>query len=237
MGTVLAVLQVLLFVLTVLWAGKKPTVAKIAAMIVCFAAVEVGYIVVGASSQGLDPYEWYRDALLQQLNAMQGTLSADQRAVFEQSASLVAGCWVAIYSIAACVYVICGLLVRWVIERARRVITWPSFSSVDLSVLWVVPLIVGVALYAVSAFPSVPEADRVFLASANIMMLSVIPLFFQGAAAGKGIMNGWGLSFAWQLCLGVAGLVTGLLFLVIPLVGLLDFWVNFRKLPREEACA
>ena len=234
MGTVLSVAEVAFMVITVLWVGRHPTARKVTATIALFALVEVCGVVIMAALLGTTPRQMYLEALQQQLQAMNGALTADQESGFQAMAWMVAGCWPALYTVSASAYVIIGLCIRWVYERARHATTWTPFSQVDLSVWWVVPLIVGIVVYVVSVLPGVPAADVVYLVGLNVLIVSVVPLFIQGAAAGKGIMDRLRVGLPWQICLGVLGLMTAVLFIVLPIMGLLDFWVNFRKLSRAD---
>ena len=42
------------------------------------------------------------------------------------------------------------------------------------------------------------------------------------------------MSFGWQVALGLVGILSGALFLVLPLLGLVDYWANVRKLKRDD---
>lgn len=123
---------------------------------------------------------------------------------------------------------------RWLFEKAAHRRTWAPFSQVDLPIWTVYPLIAGIALYVVAMLPGVPYADVIHAIAFNVMVAAVVPLFVQGAAAGKGILNRIGMSFGWQVALGLVGILSGALFLVLPLLGLVDYWANVRKLKRDD---
>lgn len=123
---------------------------------------------------------------------------------------------------------------RWLFEKTARRRTWAPFSQVDLPIWTVYPLIAGIALYVVAMLPGVPYADVIHAIAFNVMVAAVVPLFVQGAAAGKGILNRIGMSFGWQVALGLVGILSGALFLVLPLLGLVDYWANVRKLKRDD---
>ena len=89
-------------------------------------------------------------------------------------------------------------------------------------------------MYVVAILPGVSYANVVHVIAFNVLVAAVVPLFVQGAAAGKGILNRIGMSFGWQVALGLVGILSGGLFFVLPLLGLVDYWANVRKLKRDD---
>lgn len=233
MDAVFHALEIVLIIVTLAWVGKRPTVAKVSATICATWLVEFGGMAVSASAAGMGPAAYYLQELNEQLQAMGGSMSSTQQATFQSVASTVAGCLPGIYAVLSSAYVFAALCARWVFDRVRRRSGWTAFSKLDLSYWWVAPLIAGVVVYIVSRVPGVPHQNEVWVVALNILVVSVIPLFVQGAACCKGIINRSGLAIAWQLVVGFFGLATGVVFIVFPIVGLVDFWANFRKLPRD----
>lgn len=203
-------------------------------MIAVVSIVNLGLFVASALPQGLSPYEWYRTELSRYFDIYAGLIDESQILAMKEMSSTVAKFWFATYVIQAAIQVFVVLCLRWVVDRARHKLQWTPFSLVDLPVTCVLPLIASIVVYIVSMLPGVPNADVVYVVAANLFMISVLPLFVQGAAVGKGVMNRSGLTFGWQVALGVMGLIFGALFVVLPLLGLIDFWANFRRLERAD---
>lgn len=206
-------------------------------MIALVGLVDIGFFTAEAIAQGMTPYGFYLSALDQVAAWYEQVLSAQQVEAFRSVSATVAGLWFAAYVVQACILVFVALCVRWVFDRAFHRLQWAPFSGVDLSVMCVVLLIVGVVLYIVSMLPNVPRTDLILTIALNVLVVSAVPLFVQGAAVGKAVMNKAGLGFGWQLVLGILALISGLVFLVAPFVGLIDFWANFRKLERDDVAS
>lgn len=221
-----------LFFLTVIVVGKKPSAAKVTAIICTVAIVDLGFVALVAAQAQMNPFEWYQQQLRDAL-ALYTEVFGGQAEFSEDMIVFAAGITPAAYLMQSALYVFIGLCIRWVADRVREKSEWTPFSSVDLSIWWLMPLLAGIVCYIVSLFVQDSLTYPVQMLAANLVMVSGIPLFVQGAAAGKGIMNKMGLSLTWQIVLGVLGFLSGLLFIVIPLVGLVDFWANFRGLARE----
>lgn len=223
-----------LFIVTVVVVGQKPTVAKVVAMICLVAVVDYGYLALVAMQAQENPIEWYQQLLGETMKAYNGAFS-NQSADYDSVIAVVAGISPALYVVQSSVYVFIGLCIRWVIDRVRSKSEWSPFSQVDLSVWWLMPLLFGICCYTASLFLQNDAARIVWLVAMNVLVVSVVVLFAQGAAAGKGIMNRMGLSMTWQIVLGVFGIISWMLFLVVPFMGLVDFWANFRKIARDDS--
>lgn len=226
--------DLVLFILTVVVVGRRPTASKVAAMICIVAAVDYGFVALVAAQVQMNPIELYQQQL-GELYAALGDSLVEQARPSEEMIALAAGISPAIYMVQSATYVFVGLCIRWIADRIRRRSVWSPFSEVDLSIWWLTPLLAGIGCYIVSLFLQDANAARVaLLVAANLLVVSGIPLFVQGAAAGKGIMNGMGLIFALQAGIGALMILSGLAFIVVPVLGLIDFWANFRKLARED---
>ena len=92
-------------------------------------------------------------------------------------------------------------------------------------------------MLVLSWIPQLPYSDVVYSISLNVLIISTLPLYAQGGAAFKGILNRANASLALQIILMFCGILTGLAFLITPLLGLIDYWANFRKLPRDASDA
>ena len=227
-------LDLALFCVTVFWVGRKPTAVKVTAIIAAVAAVHFCIDLYDATLQGTTIQDLYLGNLDEWIEQNQVVLSGQEDTV-RVTAQAVATCLPSLYVVHASALVFCGLGVAWVYERGiAHSGRWAAFSKVDLPIWTVFPLIVGILLYAISTFQMVPLHHEIFAVAVNIMVVAVIPLFVQGAAACKGMANKFGFPLALQLLLGGCAVLSGAFAIVFPLMGLLDYWTNFRKLERSE---
>lgn len=227
-------IELAILALTFLWAARRPTMTKVITAIVALSTARFAAVCVAAAQQGTDPFQWYEAFLLDSLNTLPADTGADQRRMLEGTAHMVAVCLPALCFAESASEVFFVFCLRWLFEKTARRRTWAPFSQVDLPIWTVYPLIAGIALYVVAMLPGVPYADVIHAIAFNVMVAAVVPLFVQGAAAGKGILNRIGMSFGWQVALGLVGILSGALFLVLPLLGLVDYWANVRKLKRDD---
>lgn len=228
------VIEIALLVVAFMWVGKRPTAAKVSTIVAIYALCALTTSVVEAASNGMSLYDWELKSLESSLDAMGGSVPSDQRELFSSVMGTVAGCLPALELVNASATVFAVLCIRWIYDRVRHRSQWSAFSKVDLSIWWVIPLVAGVVIYIVSLVPGISARWQFFVAAMNVLIAAIVPLFVQGAACCKGIINRTGLRLAWQLVVGFFALVTGVAFIVLPIVGLVDFWANFRKLPRED---
>lgn len=235
METLSAFLAIALFVVTIAWVGKKPTLKKASIMVVAVALVQGGADSISLFMAGTNIYDWYLQSLTQTADAYTQTLglASAQSAALQESMQVVAGCLPALYVLQAAMNVFIALGIVWAFKRlTKRPLGWSPFSSIDLPVWTVLLLVASALLYAASNVPAAPFSHELFLIALNFLLIGMIFPLVQGAAASKGLMNRIGLSGVAQTLIAIIGLVAGVAVFVIPIVGLIDYWVNFRKLDR-----
>lgn len=216
--------------------GRRPQSLYVSLVIVVGALVELELLAVASMLQGTTP-EAYVLGVIEDpfVAASSALLSVESQETFETFPETVAGVWPALCVVVSAAMVFLGVCVRYVIDRARHKLKWAPFSELDLSILWVYVLIAGVVLDLVSVIPGFPAPDALDFVARNVVVVSVIPLFVQGAATCKGVMNEAQLGLRWQIVLTVVAVLLGVIALiVVPIIGLLDFWLNFRKLDRDS---
>ena len=234
MDILVLLVDFLLFCLTVFVFSKKPSAKKMLLLILLVSAIHCGQIFMFASVQGLSVYDYYMQSYNNALSQLDSVFTSAQKEQSLEVFQLLAGCWVAISVVQAAWQVAIALLIVWAARKiTKKNGEWGAFSSVDLSIWTVLPLIVGILLLVLSWIPQLPYSEIVYLVSLNVLIISTLPLYAQGGAAFKGIMNRANFSGAMQVILMVCGVLTGVAFLVTPLLGLIDYWANFRKLPRD----
>ncbi len=121
----------------------------------------------------------------------------------------------------------------WAGSRAgSRIHRLPTLSELDLSphILW--PFVAGFLLLAAGRVTDGPTG-LAWVAGLNLLVMVRLPLFAQGLGVVSALYRrvGLGRFVRW---IGYALLaVLELLVPIVSLVGLVDFWANFRRLPRE----
>ncbi len=230
-----AALDLALFLTTVFVVGKRPTFPKMAAMIIIVACVEALVDTAQIFGSGMGLYDWYLQALQTSVQNLSQTLSSEQNASLNAALESIAGCLPAIYLVQAAISVFVALGLLWVVRRLlKHPCEWSPFSQVDLPVWTVIPLVAGFLLIAYANLPQAPNAQLTLIVALNLITADCVFLFVQGSAALKGFMNTVGISAVGQAVIVLVAAFFGVFFLVAPVVGLVDYWANIRKLPRES---
>ena len=229
-----AFLDLVLFLVTVLVVGRNPTFHKVSAMILVIACTEALVDSLYASTAGLGLYDWYLQALQESAQNLAQVSDSVQSTALESSFEIVAGCLPAIYLLQAALDVFVALGLMWVVNKLlKRQTGWQPVSSIDLPVWTVAPLIVGCLLKAVSNIPQAPNSRWLLLVAVNLIGVEAILLYVQGFAALKGLMNSTGITAVTQFLIVLVAMVFGVFFLITPVIGLVDYWANIRKLSRD----
>jgi hypothetical protein len=159
--------------------------------------------------------------------------SAELVSSLKEVAQTMSTAWPATYFESA---VVLGVLVivaiAWAARRAGREVNVPPLSRLDLTphVLWA--FVAGLLLLAASygAFP----ASKTFAVVGLNLVLCVRTLFvLQGLSVSAGLLDRAGVGLGGRILALAALAALDALTLVVSFVGLLDFWVNFRRLPRD----
>lgn len=126
------------------------------------------------------------------------------------------------------------LAVVWAAKRGDQTVKVPRLSQLDLTphVLW--PFIVGVLAAAVS-FAHIADSS-VWLAVGLNLVLCVRVLFtLQGLGVAAGVLDRTHAGLGVRILVFIVLVVIDTFTLAVSFVGLLDFWINFRHLPRDGA--
>ncbi|MBM6676037.1 DUF2232 domain-containing protein [Olsenella uli] len=139
-------------------------------------------------------------------------------------------------ALASCVSTLVGTAVA--ASRAGSPVERPlRLAEFDVP-LWVVALLVasvaGIAL-AVSVDGTVSQVA--LAVSANVAMAVRFALTAQGLAVLAWLVRGKGLGTVASTLVGVVALYLEVQFVVLTVVGLVDVWANFRRLPRGARSA
>ena len=122
--------------------------------------------------------------------------------------------------------------IAWAARRAGQEVNVPPLSHLDLTphVLWA--FVAGVLLLAASygAF----SASKAFAVVGLNLVLCARTLFvLQGLSVSAGLLDRTGVGLGVRILALAALAALDALTLVVSFIGLLDFWVNFRRLPRD----
>jgi hypothetical protein len=140
------------------------------------------------------------------------------------------------------VYFVSGLItavvviaaIRWAGRRSDRALRIPMLGVLDLTphVLW--PFIGGAfslaASYAPGAYASTLQAVGL-----NLVFSASFVFAVQGAGVVAGMLDRFEANRGTRVLAWSGFVLVNFAIPVASLVGLLDFWVNFRRLPRDGA--
>ncbi|MBF4509371.1 MAG: DUF2232 domain-containing protein [Aeromicrobium sp.] len=120
------------------------------------------------------------------------------------------------------------------VRRGADLRPLPPLGQVDLDPRMTILPIVAIALLAAGRM-GVPMADTLVGAGANLLVVARWVFFLQGVAAFAGLYDRAGFSRGTR-AIGYTLLgVTEALVPLVSLTGLVDVWLNIRRLPRDGA--
>jgi hypothetical protein len=122
--------------------------------------------------------------------------------------------------------------IGWAAKRSDRVLRVPALEQLDLTphVLW--PFIVGVLAMA-GSYGGFSYASTLRSVGLNLVLSTSVLFALQGVGVFAGVLNRLGIAGMLRILAWVALAMTSVLMPVASFLGLLDFWVNFRRLPRD----
>ncbi|HEY5541149.1 MAG TPA: hypothetical protein VIL41_06835 [Coriobacteriia bacterium] len=126
--------------------------------------------------------------------------------------------------------------IAWAAKRSGRAVRVPALSRLDFTphVLW--PFVVGLLALAASYAP-IANAATWGVVGLNLVWCVSALFSLQGLGVSAGVLNRTGVGLggrilAWAALAVLDVICGGALF---SFIGLVDFWVNFRRLPRDGA--
>jgi len=172
--------------------------------------------------------------MLEQLTGA-GTVPAEVVTVLKQVLPAYLNIWPSFYVLEGLVFcVVIYVAAYYAGERHHAEPVAKPLTHVDLSVhvLWV--FLAALVCISVSQIPAVAHATLISALGYNLLVCSVAVFALQGyAVVGYGMRKaGW--HWAVRLIVYLLMAQMELMFLLPSFVGLVDFWANFRKLPRES---
>lgn len=109
----------------------------------------------------------------------------------------------------------------------------PQISSFDAP-LWAVGLVALAVLGIAASTLSIPEAELVRTASWTLLLSVRFIFTVQGLGVLMGMLNRWRLGCFTRVVVIMIAVSLETMF-VLSIIGLVDVWANFRKLPRDGA--
>lgn len=226
-------------VLTVVLLPTRPLQAVAAALIGVLALASMAADAFLARSKGstlsATISQDSQTAVAELTKAMGGSAPADTLRALKDGARLVSSAWPSAYFQAAVfVGVLVVIAVVWAARRVDHQLAVPPLSRLDLSphVLWV--FVVGLILLAVS-YSSIAVASLLGVVGLNLVLCARTLFFLQGFSVVAGVLDRTSVGLGGRIFALAVLAALDALTLVVSFTGLLDFWVNFRRLPRDGA--
>ncbi len=172
-------------------------------------------------------------AIAEMTKALGASASSETLNAFNEAGRLIASAWPSTYFQAA---LLIGVLViaavAWAARRVDRPLGVPGLSALDLSphILWV--FVAGVLLAAAS-YASFAGSDALGIVGLNLVLCARTLFFLQGISVAAGVLDRAGVGLGGRILALAVLAALDAFTIMISLTGLLDFWVNFRRLPRE----
>jgi hypothetical protein len=236
-GVVYAAPVALGLVIAVVLLPKRSVQLVAGVLVGVFALASAGFDAVTARAAGTTlPTQIAEQARLitgELVKSLGASASADLTAQLKQASAFVASSWPSAYfQSAVLVAVVVIAAIAWAARRAEVPLDVPSLARLDITphVLWV--FVAGLLLLAASYGPFSASAT-LGVVGLNLVLCARTLFFLQGIGVAAGVLDRAGVGLGGRI-LGLAALAALDVFtLAISFSGLLDFWINFRHLPRD----
>lgn len=236
-GAIYVAPVVLAVVLAVALLPKYSFQVIVGSLIGVFALAGAGFDALAARSAGTTlPAQFTEQAKLVTaglVKSLGASATADLTAQMTQASKFVASSWPSTYfQSAVFLAVLVVAAIAWAARRAGVSLDIPSLSRLDLTphVLWV--FVAGVLMVAAS-YGSFTVSATLGIVGLNLVLCARALFFLQGIGVAAGVLDRTGVGLGGRI-LGLAALAALDVFtLAISFSGLLDFWINFRRLPRD----
>ena len=157
----------------------------------------------------------------------------DLLAQLKQSVTLTLSVLPAVYFISAVtVAVLVVVAIAWAARRADVPLDVPPLSRLDVTphVLWV---FVGGVLLLAASYGSFSASGTLGVVGLNLVLCARTLFFLQGIGVAAGVLDRAGVGLGGRILALAALAALDVFTLAISFSGLLDFWINFRHLPRD----
>lgn len=226
-------------VLTVVMLPKRSLQAVAAALVAVLVLANIAADALLARSQGTTLpatiSQGSQTVVAEMTKAMGASAPAETLRALQDASRLIASAWPSAYFQAA---VIVGVLVVvavvWAARKVDRPLPVPPLSRLDLSphILWV--FVAGLFLLAAS-YASFAGSSTLGVVGLNLVLCARTLFFLQGFSVAAGLLDRAGVGLGGRILAMAVLAALDALTLVVSFTGLLDFWINFRRLPRDGA--
>jgi hypothetical protein len=222
---------------------QRPALQVLAVVVAVMFVSAVTTDAVAAAMQHMSLLQWrvaevavLKKAMLASAASNPNLTAAQTKSAVDLVATTWTRYWLAIYFM---INGLTGLLsvkaVTWAGKRAGAgTSTFPPISELDLNANWAWPVIGGIALMATGTFMHNPDG-WVFVTGYNLVLVCRCVLFFQGVGDFSALYRKAGVG---RVTRGLGYVFLTFSEFVVPVVsvlGLVDLFVNLRKLPRDGA--
>jgi hypothetical protein len=192
-----------------------------------FGVADAAHTYVQLTADHLTPEKYLTQVV--DLMAVQGSTAAQNAEAVRllltllPTAYFVTGLFTALMTIVA---------VEWAAKRSNIGLRVPPVERIDLTphVLW--PFIVGVLAMA-GSYGTFPYASTLQTIGLNLVLSASMIFAIQGIGVFAGVLNRFVQAPGVRLLAWLILALSSALMPVTSFLGLLDFWVNFRRLPRD----
>ncbi len=225
-------------VLTVVLLPNQSFQVVAAALIAVLALANMGADALLARSQGTTlsaTVSRQSQAALAEMTKTLGSSTPDTLRSLQDAAHLVVSAWPwAYFQIAVFVGVLAIGAVAWAARRVEFGLNVPPLSRLDLSphILWA--FVAGLFMLA-AAQVSFAGSVALGIVGLNLVLCARTLFFLQGMGVAAGMLDRAGVGRGGRILALAALAALDVLTLVVSFAGLLDFWINFRRLSREGA--
>ena len=223
--------------LTVMLLPKRPVQYVAGALIAMLALANIGIDALLARAAGSTlpaTVAKESDSLVAALAKSMGkSASADLLRQLHDAARMIASAWPSAYfQSAVFVGVLVIAAVTWAARKTDRQLDVPPLSRLDITphVLWA---FVGGLLLLAASYGSFAAAGSLGVVGLNLVLCARTLFFLQGASVSAGLLDRAGVGLGGRILALAALAALDALTLVVSFTGLLDFWINFRRLPRD----
>lgn len=227
----------LALVFAVVLLPKRPVQLVAGALIGVFALTSAGYDAFVARAAGSTlPAEWVAQSKLlaaEMAKSLGGSAQADLRGQLEEVTTFVASAWPSVYfQSAVFLAVLVIVAISWAARRTDVALDIPPFARLDITphVLWA---FVGGLLLLAASYGSFPMSATLGIVGLNLVLCARTLFFLQGISVSAGVLDRAGVGLGGRILALAALAALDALTFAISFTGLLDFWVNFRRLPRD----
>jgi hypothetical protein len=226
-------------VLTVVMLPKRSMQTVAAALVAVLAFANMASDAVFARSKGTTLpatiSQEYQSLVAEMTKALGASAPAETLSALKDGARMLASAWPSAYFQGALlVGVLVVFAVAWAARRVDRPLLVPPLARLDLSphILWA--FVVGLFLLA-GSYGSFAGASTLGVVGLNLVLCARTLFLLQGFSVAAGMLDRAGVGLGGRILAMAVLAALDALTLVVSFTGLLDFWVNFRRLPRDGA--